>query len=169
MKNKVLKHTLNVMFYLIVGVFIIYRLPGLIETYRQQGRLAPEAEVTSLNGELLKIPSSSRKQVLVFWATWCGPCKIELGRINQLVQDGEISADQILAISVGESREVVDQHVRDRKYLFPIALDTASQAAEKYKISGTPTVLLVSEDKAIKWAATGINPTLGLRIKNFLK
>src|SRR5690606_19094484 len=100
------------------------------------------------------------KQLLVFWATWCGPCKVELARINRLVKDGEIKATDVIAISSLEEINLVDAHVKENDYRFTVAIDPTGEAARQYKISGTPTLIFVDETGTIKWMTMGVSPSL---------
>lgn len=85
-----------------------------------------------------------------------------------MVSSGRIRADQILAVSVGESAEIVDRFAKEQKYLFDIAIDEEGLSRAFYKVEATPTILLISDEKKVEWATMGISPTLELRIKSFL-
>ncbi len=105
---------------------------------------------------------------MVFWATWCPPCKVELSRINSMISNGKIRPDQVLAVSIGESPDVVSTFVREQKYTFEIAVDETGLSRTFYRIDATPTVLLIDSDTKIHWATMGISPTLEYRIGSFL-
>lgn len=110
----------------------------------------------------------SKKIVLVFWASWCGPCKVELKRLNQLVISKQIDLDQIVAVSIDERKDSISEVQINSKYEFQIVHDSDGKLSEYYKISGTPTVLLIDETNKIRWRTTGISPSLELRVLNFL-
>ena len=135
--------------------------------YQKHGEVLPTGQVVSLNNEVQTIPSN-QKQVLIFWATWCGPCSVELSRIQNLIDQNQIKKESVLAISIGESPQVVSAYAENKKYTFPVAIDLDGTVASLYGVNGMPTILLVNENKEIHWMTTGISPSLELRLKSFL-
>lgn len=152
---------------ILLVAFLLLKIPDIFKMYQKHGVILPTGQVVSLNNEVLTIPSS-QKQVLVFWATWCGPCGIELGRIQNMIDKNQIKKESVLAISIGESPQTVRSYVENKKYTFPVAIDLDGAVASLYEVNGTPTVFLVSENKEIHWMTTGLSPSLELRLKNFL-
>ena len=152
---------------IVLVVFLLLKIPAVFKMYQKHGEVLPTGQVVHLSGQVESVPAA-KKQVLVFWATWCGPCSVELGRIQSLVDKNKIDKNSILAISIGESREVVQGHVTQKKYTFPVAIDIDGALASLYEVNGTPTVFLVDENKNIQWMTVGLSPSLELRLKNFL-
>jgi cytochrome c biogenesis protein CcmG/thiol:disulfide interchange protein DsbE len=124
--------------------------------------------IERLNGVPLQTTELKKKTVFVFWATWCPPCKVELSRLQSLINAGAIAQDAVVAVSVGEDRDVVAGAVKERGYTFDVALDTKSLVAEKYAVAGTPTILFRNADGTVAWRTSGISPTLELRVLHFL-
>lgn len=159
---------LNIFFTIVLLFLAVLRIPSIIEMYRKEGKLAQSATVFDLNNQSISIPLK-KKHILVFWATWCGPCKVELGRINKMIQDSEISAESVLAVSIAEDSNLVASVVKEQRYLFNVAVDQSGQVAELYRVSGTPTILFIGNDQKVNWMTTGLSPSLEFRIRSFLK
>lgn len=148
-------------------IFILaQKLPQWIDLYKKQGELIEPSVAVLLNGQRIDL-AENKKRLIVFWATWCGPCRIELARINRLINQQKIQANDVLAISSYEDKTTVQKFVAEAGYQFQVALDEEGQLAKKYNISGTPTLILVNDNNVVEWSTTGLSPTLELRIQNF--
>lgn len=157
----------NRIFLVFVLCLWVPKIPGMIDYFKMQGKPAPQIEVEPLEASS-QIHIAGAKKVLVFWATWCGPCEVELGRINRLIKNGEIRAQDVLAIVPQESRNVVLRSVQERGYQMPVALDPQGITSRNFNVAGTPTVALLEEDGRMRWVTSGLSPSLEWRIKEFL-
>lgn len=158
----------NFLLMLIVGWLLYQRVPTIIEMFQRQGQKAPPVKVQTLDGAQLSLPLS-QKHLLVFWATWCGPCKMELARINSMIKAGTLSPDKVVAVSSSEDLETVRRFARENDYRFTVAIDPDGISARQFKVSGTPTLLLINESGNIEWLTMGVSPSLELRLKSFFK
>jgi thiol-disulfide isomerase/thioredoxin len=163
----------SLLFNIFFTVFVVYRLseriPKAIDHYQMENQFLPEFQIPLLDGNNLNSQSWSQKKILDFWATWCGPCKLELSRLNKLIEDGKIKdPSSIVAISSFEEVNLVTKEAHDRAYRFTIGLDQNGSMSQEFKISGTPTIIFVDQNKKIDWITTGISPSLELRTLDFL-
>lgn len=106
---------------------------------------------------------------MIFWATWCGPCTLELKRINNAVINKEIDPRYIYAVNMGEETTLVNAEFAKRQYKFQSYYDFDKNLARQLQIEVTPTVLFIDEKQTLKWISSGISPTLVYRIQNFLE
>lgn len=166
-KDITVSKLLNILLFVIVAWMLSQRLPVFFEMFKREGQEAIATQVQTLDGESLSLPLK-RKHLMVFWATWCPPCKVELARINKMIKSGDIDAQKIIAISSGEEPLIVSSFAKENDYRFPVAVDPSGEIAKKYKVSGTPTLLLINEDGKIEWMTMGVSPSLELRLKSFL-
>jgi cytochrome c biogenesis protein CcmG/thiol:disulfide interchange protein DsbE len=155
---------------LLIAAFVIFKQGSLyIKNQQRQGHPAPSIQIPLLEAKTFDLQSIDGPLIVIFWATWCGPCQIELARVNHMIESGEIKAESILAITSFEDSTLVEQTARDRHYLFPIGLDSNGTVAQSYDVTATPTIVFIAKDKSIDWITTGLSPLLGYRIVNFLK
>lgn len=151
---------------LVVVFWLLYnRVPGIIENYKKESQPAPAIVVPLLNGELFDSQKFQKPLVVVFWATWCGPCDVELGRLQKLIKNQVIPADAVLAISSMEDRNLVQTVVQERGYDFLVGVDISGQIAGKYGVRGTPTTALLDRDHHLIFITTGLNPLIEVKIR----
>ena len=131
--------------------------PGDMRLYDIQG------VAKTINGE------QSGPYVIVFWATWCSPCTLELGRLQAAVKDGELNGAQIMAIAVNEPIEQVAQEVQAQSYTFSVYVDPEGKIAKKFKLAATPTLAYMSPFGEIQRLESGITPFLVSGVADHLK
>lgn len=110
----------------------------------------------------------ARKQVVVLWATWCGPCHSLLMDLKEEVAHGALKAENVVAVSLAEPATDVAAYLAKTPLPFRVALDRDGALARRLKVSGTPTVMFLDENGVIRMVSTG---GLGLsgKIARFLQ
>jgi thiol-disulfide isomerase/thioredoxin len=54
------------------------------------------------------------------WATWCGPCRAELPRLQELYEQVKNRSDiQVITLNVDENQSLVQPYLKENKYTFP--------------------------------------------------
>ena len=84
--------------------------------------------------------------VLNFWASWCGPCKMELPDFQEVYD--EVGSDvQFLIINMTDgNRETVETasaYLEGQSYTFPAYYDTQFSAAMAYGVSAIPCTYFI--------------------------
>ena len=94
---------------------------------------APDFTVYDQDGNEVKLSAYFGKPIVLnFWASWCGPCKMEMPDFNEKSKelDGQV---QFLMINMTDgTRETVETastFIAQQGYTFPVLYDTASEAA----------------------------------------
>ncbi|MFV8258994.1 TlpA disulfide reductase family protein [Bdellovibrio bacteriovorus] len=156
---------------LVVAVLwvVINRLPGIIDNFNKQNQPAPSFAVPLLDGTLFESEKTGKPLVVVFWATWCGPCEVELSRLQKLIDEKIIPADSVLAISSLEDRHLVQTTVDQRRYTFLVGVDISGQVAGLYGVRATPTTALLDKNHQVTWITTGLSPLLELKVRGLFK
>ncbi len=113
-----------------------------------QGRVAPELEITTLNGEVFRLSDHVGREAVVlnFFTTWCGPCREEMPELARLMARNASRPVRFLAIDVEEKRTIVDAFVEDARVTLPIALDESGSVAKSFGVESYPTTVLVGAD-----------------------
>ncbi len=95
---------------------LVQKVQGEMARLDKVGTQAPEVAVNDLGGNTFRLADLKGKYVLVdFWATWCAPCTVELPRMQAAYAKYKGRGFEIVAVSLDESKGVVDEFVKARK------------------------------------------------------
>ena len=112
--------------------------------------MAPEFSLTDLNGRNLELASYRGKVVLLdFWATWCGPCRIEIPGFVDLQERYREQGLAIIGISLDDGPEPVREFYREYKMNYPVAMGDGKVSELFGGILGLPTTFLIGRDGRI--------------------
>jgi thiol-disulfide isomerase/thioredoxin len=112
--------------------------------------LAPPFSLTDLNGRKLELADHKGKVILLdFWATWCGPCRIEIPGFVRLQERYRDQGLVVIGISLDDSPEPVRDFYREFRMNYAVAMGN-DRVTELYGgIIGLPTTFLIGRDGRI--------------------
>lgn len=94
---------------------------GLVGDVR--GQLAPDFELKALDGRTIRLSDYRGKAVLLnFWATYCGPCKIEMPWIDELQKQYAAQGLVVIGVAQDESQEDVDKFIKEMGVHYTIVM-----------------------------------------------
>lgn len=134
------------------------RVAKLAETSVVQiGDPAPDFSITTANGELFSLADAKGDVVLInFFATWCGPCQVELPHVERIWTKNKSNKNfRLLVIGREESDESV-RGFRDKNgFTFPIAADPNSAVYSLFAEESLPRTLVVSPEGLVIYSKAG--------------
>ncbi len=117
---------------------------------------APQVELSSLNGQRLKLSSFHGRVVLLnFWATWCEPCRAEIPELNVLQHDLEASGLTVVGVSWDDSAEGVKEFQKEIPQDYSVLLG-GEEIQDKFAgIRSLPTTYIIDREGRVRQRIIG--------------
>jgi cytochrome c biogenesis protein CcmG/thiol:disulfide interchange protein DsbE len=122
---------------------------------------APDFTLKDASGASVKLSDYRGKVVLLnFWATWCGPCKIEMPWFVELQNQYASQGLQILGVAMDDaSKEDIGKFAKEMGVNYPILIGKESVGDQYGGVPALPESFLISRDGKI------VDKIIGLRGK----
>ena len=120
---------------------------------------APDFTVYDGEGNAVNLSDKFGKPIAInFWATWCGPCKIELPAFDNLyAKYGDQVEFMMVNMTNGrETEEGVKDFVASNGYSFPVYYDLDMSAAITYNLRTIPRSVFINSDGTISATHMGV-------------
>ena len=126
---------------------------------------APDFTVYDLEGNEVRLYDYIGKPIVLnFWASWCGPCKMEMPDFNEKYLELGDEVHFLMVNMTDGSRETVEtasSFIAEQGYQFPVFYDSSMDAAMTYGAYSLPTTYFIdAEGYAIAHAVGAIDAEL---------
>lgn len=113
---------------LVVGLKFARRSSPGSASVHTQGGLAPDFTLQSLDGKTVRLSDFHGKPVVLnFWATWCGPCKIEMPWFVDFQKQYAGAGVQFLGVAMDDaSTKDIAEFAQSMKVNYPILIGKES-------------------------------------------
>ncbi len=117
------------------------------------GKKAPDFEMADTTGKMVKLSDFFGNYLLIdFWASWCGPCRVENPAMVQLYNDFHEKGYDVLGVSLDKDREKWLKAIKDDGLEWSHVSDLkgwANEGARIYGVSAIPHTVLIDPDGVI--------------------
>ena len=134
----------------LVGLFVAIPRQDRSDVMAEAQNLAPDFSMFDIDGNEIKLSDFRGKPVILnFWASWCGPCKMEMPDFDEKHQ---AYGDQIHFLMVNltdgsqETVETASTFIAEQGYSFPVYFDTDRSGAIAYGVSAVPVTYFIDEE-----------------------
>lgn len=119
---------------------------------------APQFALKDADGKLVKLADYKGKVVLLnFWATWCGPCKIEIPWFVEFEQKYKDKGFAVLGVAMDEEGwEVVKPYLGEKKVNYRVVVGDDPTAQLYGGVDSLPTTFLIDKEGKIAGVHIGL-------------
>ena len=135
-------------------------------------RIATSFDVKSSSGEELSLEKLRGKIVLLdFWASWCGPCRVDMPEVRKIWKKYNSDHFLIIGINLDRNRPSFEAYAKEQGVTWPQYFDGlgwGNKISLLYRVTAIPHTILIDQDGVIQ--ATGLRGSdLSNKIGELLK
>ncbi len=170
-KKIVLLIVLLVFVAVLIGAYVLYDRLGedaapeqlaVTDTSEPEDIPAPDFTVYDIEGNEVHLSDYLGKPVVLnFWASWCGPCKMEMPDFNEKYLEIGDEVSFVMVNMTDGSQETLasaSEFISESGYDFPVFYDTAYSAMIAYGVNSLPTSFFIdAQGNVAGWAPGAID------------
>ena len=130
------------------------------------GDIAPDFTVEMLDGSKVTLSALQGKPtLLIFWATRCPPCRLELSKLQEHIIDRYGDKINVLPISRGEERAKVEEYISKLGYTFAVGLDGDQSIYRKYATNYIPRCFVIDAKGKVLYSGVGYDEAIAKEVE----
>jgi thiol-disulfide isomerase/thioredoxin len=117
--------------------------------------------VTGLSGGTVRAPwAHQRPGVVIFFASWCEPCKSEMPKVTAYLRAHDVAPVQVVGVDALDASPSAQRFVARDRVAFPVAFDpNGSLTSGVFKFQTLPETVFVDATGTVRVVYYGAIPT----------
>jgi peroxiredoxin len=112
---------------------------------------APDFTLRQIDGPNLRLAEQRGRVVMVnFWATWCGPCRVELPHLARLHEKYRGAGFVLLGVNIDDDPNAAKALAGKLGLKFPVLLDAGKTVVATYDLNAMPATVLIDRDGRVR-------------------
>lgn len=160
-----MKHAVMLPLLFLISMGVIYALFAAAmngdSTYTKVGESAPEFELTTLDGQVVKSSDLKGKVTVInFFATWCEPCRYELPLLKSRAWDRfkENERFALFVVGTGHTQEELVDYRSQESFAMPLVPDPDREIYGLFAGQSIPRNYVIDSDGKIAFQSIGYEP-----------
>lgn len=146
------------------GVRVVPSLDRVLNPESMAGEQAADVTFTDLDGNEVRLADYRGKVVFLdFWATWCGPCRMEMPHIQKLHEELGTDGEVVFIGASSEPKPTITQFLAKNAYTFKIVMVKQEDAQKKFNVSSIPAGFVIDREGVIRAHLIGAQTEQQLR------
>lgn len=157
---------------LIVGGLVLATGDRVDWTADRQRPIAPDFTAQTLDGATVRLSDlRGRPVVLNFWASWCGPCRVEARDLEAAWQAYRDQGVVFLGVNTSDSEGGARQYIEEFGLTYPSIQDTSADLSRVYGAGALPTTVFIDREGRVAGRRMGVlrASALAARVEELLR
>ncbi|MEZ4594117.1 MAG: TlpA disulfide reductase family protein [Chloroflexota bacterium] len=126
------------------------------------GHLAPDFSLETAVGQTITLSEivdttggSGQPVILNFWASWCGPCRVEMPSLQEasVRYNGRVA---FIGINQGEGWPTINEFGAEYNVTYPLVIDPQNRVNRLYEVNSLPTTVIIDQNGVVREVIIGI-------------
>ena len=142
-------------------VIVYFQAPLIYNSFKQENKVIKPVTLIDLQNNIVDFPVDG-KQVYLFWATWCGPCHLQMSYLELTLSESQLTS--IVAISLGENPKTVNKFLKKNPLSFKVLIAPSSDSWQHFGVKATPSTMFLNKDGRVDYFSSGLSFLFPLRV-----
>ena len=126
------------------------------------GHMAPDFSLETAVGQTVTLSEivdtsggAGQPVILNFWASWCGPCRVEMPSLQEasVRYNGRVA---FIGINQGEDWPTISEFGAEYNVTYPLLIDPDNRVNRLYEVTSLPTTIIIDQNGVVREVIIGI-------------